>query len=152
MPAAEVSVPMEVAPEDEVMAVSDPRVAEFDSAPVSKCSLSVADAVEKLVLVPTVAVAWTGMPLDPSDLWDAALVLRAGLVLESVETMVVELDFVVGSMCLQVAVLAIAVWLERPKDVVVVAEGLTPKMAETLGFAVVVPKMAVYDLDFVARH
>lgn len=161
MPAAEVSVPMEVALEIEVMAVSDPRMAEFDFAPVSKCSLSVEDAVEKLVLVPIVAVAGTGMALVPNDLWDAALMLWAGVVLGSVETTVLELGFVVGSMHLQMVVRAIAVWLERPKVVgsevepkedVAVAEGVTPKMAETLGIVVAGPKMAVRDLDFVARH
>lgn len=153
MPAVVVSVPMKVALEAEAEAVSDPRMAESDFALVSKNSLFVEDAVEKLVLVPTVAVVGTGMALVPSDLWDAAL-MWAGVVFESVETTVLGLDFVVGSMCLQVAVLAVVVWLERPKKVVAVAEGAMSKiaLAETPEIAVVGPKMAVHDLDFVARH
>lgn len=140
MAAVVVSVPMKAALEAEVEAVSDPRMAESDFAPVSKNSLFVEDAVEKLVLVPTVSVVETGMALVPNDLWDAAI-MWAGVVLESAETTVLGLDFVVGSMRLQVTVLAVVVWLERPKGVgivvdsevepkkvVAVAEGMTSKM------------------------
>lgn len=78
---------------------------------MSKSSLLVEDVVEKQVLVPTVDVVGTGLALVAKNSWVAALVLWAEVVVESVEPMeaVLELDSVVESMHLQMAVLALAV-------------------------------------------
>lgn len=165
MPAVEVSVPMEDAPEAELVALAEPREAEFDSVQVSKCSLLVEDVVEKQVLVPTVDVVGTGLALVAKDSWVAALVLWAEVVVESVEPMEaeLELDSVVESTHLQMAVLALAVWPERPKVVgavtasevetkkaVAVAEGVMPNVALTgiLGTVVVGSRVAGPELDF----
>lgn len=111
MPAVEVSVPMEDAPEAAFVPLAEAREAEFDSVQVSKSSLLVEDVVEKQVLVPTVDVVGTGLALVAKNSWVAALVLWAEVVVESVEPMeaVLELDSVLESMYLQMVVLALAV-------------------------------------------
>lgn len=171
MPAVEVSVPMEDAPEAELVALAEPREAEFDSVQVSKSSLLVEDVVEKQVLVPTVDVVGTGLVLVAKDSWVAALVLWAEVVNESVEPTeaALELDSVVESTHLQMAVLALVVWPERPRVVVAVtasevepkkfvavAEGMMPNVAltEILETVVVGSRVAVPGLDFdlVAKH
>lgn len=78
---------------------------------MSKSSLLVEDVVEKQVLVPTEDVVGTGLALVAKNSWVAALVLWDEVVVESVEPMeaVLELDSVVESMHLQMAVLALAV-------------------------------------------
>lgn len=165
MPAVEVSVPMEDAPEAELVGV-----AEFDSVQVSKSSLLVED-VEKQVLVPTVDVLGTGLALVAKNPWVAALVLWAEVEAESAEPMeaALELGSVAESMHLQMAVLALAVWPERPKVVgavtaseieskkaVAVAEGMMPNVALTgiVGTVVVGSMLDVPELDFdlVAKH
>lgn len=170
MPAVEVSVPMEDVPEAELVGVSESREAEFDSVQVSKSSLLV-ENVEKQVLVPTVDVLGTGLALVAKDSWVAALVLWAEVEAESAEPMEAALEFgsVAESMHLQMAVLALAVWPERPKVVgavtaseieskkaVAVAEGMMPNVALTgiVGTVVVGSMLDVPELDFdlVAKH
>ncbi|RXN31854.1 hypothetical protein ROHU_036156 [Labeo rohita] len=171
MPAVEVLVPMEDVPEAESVAVAEPREAEFDSVQESKSSLLVQDVVEKQVLVPTVDVVGTGLALVAKDSWVAGLVLWAVVAVESAEPTkaVLELDSVVESMHLQMAVFALAAWPERPKEVgavtpseveskkaVAVAVWVMPNVALTVivGTVVVGSRLDVPELDFdlVAKH
>lgn len=162
MLAVEVSAPMEDEPEAELVGVAESREAEFDSVQVTKSSL----LVEKQGLVPTVDVVGTVLASVAKDSWVAALVLWAEVEVESAEPMeaVLELDFVAESMHLQMAVLVLAVWPERPevvgavtasevesKKAVAVADWMMPNVASTVvvGTMLDVPEL---DFDLVAKH
>lgn len=169
--AVEVLVPMEDVPGAVLVAFLEPRQAEFDSAQVPKSSLLVEGVVEKQVLVPSVVVVGDGLAFVSKDSQVAAIVLWAEVVVESAEAIeaVLELDSVIDSTHLPVAVLVLAAWPEtpkvavavfasevEPKEAVAVAEGVVPNVALTEILGIVAPGSRVValelDFDLVAKH